>query len=551
LLIFLGIAMAVPANQRAVVGVLPVVGSSAVATADTDDLTSAITEAAKHSDIVKVVWLTPDAPEVKRAVEDGILDSTVIANADKTKLGSLAAALELAGVAQVNLLRLRVADRYDRCTAEVRVYWAAPEQMQPQSSRIPKRRGEEPRLGPSLGKNPPARVQLMQFLAEAFVDTLEARLKSAGTSPPEAASEEKRPSAAPSETGSAEEVSPEGASPRPSVSPPAKPSEGPVDAIAQAKSLCAEGKHAEAAKVLEDAIASHPNGPHLLAALGDVYVGMGKPNLALKQYERAAALDLRNVSALVGMAQIYTQKGLWQKAVAAYQRAAEVAPNQAEIRIALARAYLENGSLKRALEEYNTALELDPDNGAIHTGLGDVYRKQGDENRAKREYIAATKAGRPDADARIRLAEMHEEAGESEAVLYSYAGASAHAPSEEEYRTILAAAGQTLRDELTKLADILTRFADQHVMVREEAYKAVQAHALHGDELATLLSGIRVPKGYETAADQMIYAFRLSVQSDLDVLSWLDTDDPAVFRRAMALRQECIDELEAMTRQPS
>ncbi len=551
LLIIIGMAAAEPGEQRAVVGVLSVAGSDAVSAADVDDLTSAITKAAEHSDIVGIVWLTPDAPRVKRAVEEGALDVTAVTDADNAKLGSLAGALGLVGAARVELVRVRVTDRYDRCTAEVRVHWAAPGQARPQSSRIPKRRGEEPRLGASLGESPPPRAELMQFLAEAIIDTFEARLKSAGAPPSGAASEEKQPSAPSSETGSAEEAPTERRPARSGVSPPAKPSEEPMDAVAQAKSLCAAGKHAEAAKILEDAVANRANDPDLLAALGDVYVGMGKPDLALKQYERAAALDLRNVSALVGMAQVYSKKGLWRKAIAAYQRAAETAPDQPAIRVALARAYLENGSLNRALEEYNAALELDPDNGAIHTGLGDVYRKKGDEDRAKRKYIAATKAARPDEKARIRLAEMHEEAGESEAVLYSYAGAGARVPSDEEYRAILSAAEQTLRDQLAKLADILTRFADQHTMVREEAYKAVQAHALHGDELATLLSGIAVPKGYETAADQMIYAFRLSVQSDLDVLSWLDTDDPAVFRRAMALRQECIDELEAVTQQSS
>jgi cellulose synthase operon protein C len=124
-----------------------------------------------------------------------------------------------------------------------------------------------------------------------------------------------------------------------------------------------------------------------LSLLGNAYMAAGKPELALQQFEKAAALDPSNQTFKARVAISEINSGRSEQGLAALE---EVFASESGAAIAgptLVLTELRAGRLKKAAEVAGSLIKLDPDNPLYQTLLGEVQT-------AQRDYAGAETAFR-------------------------------------------------------------------------------------------------------------------------------------------------------------
>ena len=189
--------------------------------------------------------------------------------------------------------------------------------------------------------------------------------------------------------------------------------------------LSAQGKHADALKAYERALALHPRGPSLVQVYGALqklgrgadaetrmadwlrkhpadiptrlYYASGKLvknelKAAIAQYEAVLKVDPDNLAALNDLAWSHQRLGQRQ-ALGFAQRAHRLAPDNPAIIDTLGWIYLEQGELGKAMPLLQKASALAPNAPEIHYHYGMLLARSGDKRAARRELEKALASG--------------------------------------------------------------------------------------------------------------------------------------------------------------
>lgn len=123
-----------------------------------------------------------------------------------------------------------------------------------------------------------------------------------------------------------------------------------------------------------------------LAKRAAIYTTMGKDNLAIRDYEAAAAVNRELPEINLNLGMLYQKHGKYRNATKAYQRVIKQAPDALLAYNNLAWMAAESGTdLTQATEWANKATQLAPESSAVYDTLGWVYR-------AKKDYKSAVSA---------------------------------------------------------------------------------------------------------------------------------------------------------------
>jgi predicted CXXCH cytochrome family protein len=100
-----------------------------------------------------------------------------------------------------------------------------------------------------------------------------------------------------------------------------------------------------------------PSGPY---DLGNLYVGLGRPEEAERQYRRALQLDAQHFAAQANLARLLAGKGRLDEAEALLREAHAARPREAGLSFNLGLLLVERGRRDEAVELLRAALEADP-----------------------------------------------------------------------------------------------------------------------------------------------------------------------------------------------
>jgi len=112
--------------------------------------------------------------------------------------------------------------------------------------------------------------------------------------------------------------------------------------------------------------------------LGKLQATLGKPDLALHEFQNALEISPRDASALLGLADVYEQSGRLPDAEATYQRAIALRPDYWEGYSTLAAFYARQKRVQDSLAQYRRVIELIPDSPEGYSDLGLEYMELND-----------------------------------------------------------------------------------------------------------------------------------------------------------------------------
>jgi len=137
-----------------------------------------------------------------------------------------------------------------------------------------------------------------------------------------------------------------------------------------------------------------------LATLGDVYQDVGRPDLAVPEYQAALAVAPGDLRAACGLGESLTKLNRWPEGINLLRRALseaiEGAGREAHAKLAALHSHLANGLAMvrndaEAIEHYEAAIRLNPTGGqgSDHFNLALLLAVSGRREEARRMYEAA------------------------------------------------------------------------------------------------------------------------------------------------------------------
>ena len=167
--------------------------------------------------------------------------------------------------------------------------------------------------------------------------------------------------------------------------------------------------------------------PETYLQFGNRYYQSGNIALALKNYERALAInpDLAAVHERIGL--VHQQQGNDMEAIASFTKAIQINPQSLEAQLGLGNAYQKMGWAELAITHFQQALELYPDRflTEYHCKLGDSLKERGKTKEALASYERAI-ATNPDCiDGYRAIAQIYMRHNDPEAVHTVYERANA------------------------------------------------------------------------------------------------------------------------------
>lgn len=194
-----------------------------------------------------------------------------------------------------------------------------------------------------------------------------------------------------------------------------------IEAFNQAIQLQGQQKHAEALPYFEQGLAGadpkNPQTADMTASYGVSLQYLNRYDDAIRQYDRALALNPNSATYAYYKGTAYHQKQDFPKALAAYQQALRLDPNQNDAKTAIAQIQQQQSGdqLNKALAEYNASrfpqaltllnqvLATDPKNAYAHYYKGLTYTAMKNKPAALASYKDATRVDPNFADAYYAL----------------------------------------------------------------------------------------------------------------------------------------------------
>ena len=165
---------------------------------------------------------------------------------------------------------------------------------------------------------------------------------------------------------------------------------------ARARYLQEELERKQKNRELRENQAARKNDSGDKAVNGHMYLKMGLTDLAEKEFQRSAKLDVNNPSAKSGMAAVLGKHGKFDEALAMANEAIAMNPELGTSYVARAIIYKDMGNMDSALADCNMALQSPKSNTYAYKLAGDIFRAQGAADSALMEYRAYHEA-RPNA----------------------------------------------------------------------------------------------------------------------------------------------------------
>lgn len=175
----------------------------------------------------------------------------------------------------------------------------------------------------------------------------------------------------------------------------------------------------------------HPStveSPETYLQFGDRYRNSGNIPLALKNYQRALAINLEFAPAHERIGTIHQQQRNTMEAIASFSRAITIDPQSLEAQLGLGNAYQQMGWAELAITHFQKALEFHPDRflAEYHCKLGDSLKDRGKIAEALASYERAIATNPDYADGYRAIAKVYLQQNAPEAVKAIYERADAH-----------------------------------------------------------------------------------------------------------------------------
>ncbi|HLP25453.1 MAG TPA: tetratricopeptide repeat protein, partial [Acidobacteriota bacterium] len=163
------------------------------------------------------------------------------------------------------------------------------------------------------------------------------------------------------------------------------------------------GRHAEAATMLEQLAAAHPDAPEILFQLGTVQGWLGRYDDARATYERALRLAPQNVDLQLGYGRVLAWSGHLRAAEKIFREIATQHPDNLEAINMLGRVQMWQRQFDAADKTFASILHAAPQNTDALIGSGDVRRFQERFDEARSFYQRALTIEPDSADLQQRL----------------------------------------------------------------------------------------------------------------------------------------------------
>ncbi len=161
------------------------------------------------------------------------------------------------------------------------------------------------------------------------------------------------------------------------------------EAYTQGQMLASQGDREAALREFERAIAVNPSMTVAYIGAGEIHRAQGNLPEAEQLYGRAAQLEPRNFDAQFGHGLVLQLMNRIADAIRAYLRALEIRPGDFQSNLNLATAYLQVGDAKLGMVYGQRAVAVKPDSGEARVNLGAIYAALDKHEQAVIEYEQA------------------------------------------------------------------------------------------------------------------------------------------------------------------
>ena len=141
---------------------------------------------------------------------------------------------------------------------------------------------------------------------------------------------------------------------------------------------------------------------------------------AMREFNRAIALDNRLAEAYFYRAFLYDEAGSFDRAIADYTQAIRLDPNYMVAYNNRGSAYSDIGDFDRAIADYNQTIRLNPNLADAYHNRGLAYFNIGGFDRAIADYTQAIRLDPNNADAYMLRGEAYFEIGDSDRAIADY-----------------------------------------------------------------------------------------------------------------------------------
>ena len=228
-----------------------------------------------------------------------------------------------------------------------------------------------------------------------------------------------------------------------------------------------DGEPKKALREFEKALALDPNNAEALLNLAAIKRGEGNVELAQHFIERALAVDPSSIGALAQLAEIQRDQGELDEAIRLFAAALAINDSQPFVWMGVGDVLQRAGRYDEAVEAFETVLALDPDSFKARYNLGVTYSNMGREDDALAIYAKALELApkHPEAAAaRNNLGAMRLARGEKDAALAHFEAALAAAPAnlESRYNAALLYLEKGRNDEAIALLEQAAQLEPNH-----------------------------------------------------------------------------------------
>jgi tetratricopeptide (TPR) repeat protein len=214
----------------------------------------------------------------------------------------------------------------------------------------------------------------------------------------------------------------------------------PKTAVLLAQALQFFGRHAQAEEAIRAVLASHPEDPELLCALGRILEALDRADDAIEVYRAATRgrfgpntdyhdFPCRDVVPRGRLAALHLSRGQADAAMEEIGAGLAVRPEATDLRHMKASALIALSESQRARAELGALLTDDPGDAVAHNLLGVTYALEKEHKRAIREFEVALALHPQDLDALCNLATAYHSLGDYDRARDCFEAALTHCPT--------------------------------------------------------------------------------------------------------------------------